>query len=106
MDNLRAAILRPQLSRLAESVDAWNERYVRIEDGLRNTPGLKIVERPEEEYYVGSSFQFLLPGWSSEKVQDVIERCLALGVELKWFGDPVPKAFTSRYDSWRYRTAT
>ena len=24
------------------------------------------------------------------------------GVELKWFGDDEPKAFTSRYDSWRY----
>ncbi|MEL0099531.1 MAG: aminotransferase, partial [Opitutae bacterium] len=22
--------------------------------------------------------------------------------ELKWFGDDEPKAFTSRYDSWRY----
>ena len=24
------------------------------------------------------------------------------GVELKWFGDSEPIAFTSRYDSWRY----
>ena len=24
------------------------------------------------------------------------------GVELKWFGDAEPKAFTSRYDSWKY----
>jgi hypothetical protein len=23
-------------------------------------------------------------------------------VELKWFGDPQPVAFTSRYDSWTY----
>ena len=28
--------------------------------------------------------------------------CAARGVELKWFGDDEPKAFTSRYDSWRY----
>ena len=28
--------------------------------------------------------------------------CAARGVELKWFGDNEPKAFTSRYDSWKY----
>ena len=28
--------------------------------------------------------------------------CLSRGVELKWFGDPEPVAYTSRYDSWRY----
>ena len=28
--------------------------------------------------------------------------CAARGVELKWFGDDTPKAFTSRYDSWKY----
>ena len=28
--------------------------------------------------------------------------CAARGVELKWFGDDEPKAFTSRYDSWKY----
>ena len=28
--------------------------------------------------------------------------CAARGVELKWFGDDTPKAFTSRYDSWKF----
>ena len=31
-----------------------------------------------------------------------MRRCLARGVELKWFGGKEPVAFTSRYDSWRY----
>ncbi len=31
-----------------------------------------------------------------------MDRCLARGVELKWFGGAEPVAFTSRYDSWRY----
>ena len=35
-------------------------------------------------------------------MQDVVARCGARGVELKWFGAPEPVAFTSRYDSWRY----
>jgi dTDP-4-amino-4,6-dideoxygalactose transaminase len=102
MDNLRAAILRPQLQDLDTQVARWNERYVAVEEGLRDTPGLTVVERPAPEVYVGSSIQFLLLDWSAEKVQEVVQRCGARGVELKWFGTPEPVAFTSRYDSWQY----
>ena len=105
LDNLRAAILRPQLRDLDQQVARWNERYQRIEAGLRDTPGLRIVERPEAETYVGSSIQFLLLDWSSEAVAEVITRCGKRGVELKWFGGAEPSGFTSRYDSWRYAEA-
>ena len=102
MDHLRAAILRPQLQDLDTQVERWNARYRAVEDGLRDVPGLTVVERPEAEVYVGSSIQFLLLDWSEEAVGAVLERCLARGVELKWFGGAEPTAFTSRYDSWRY----
>ncbi|MEP2532816.1 DegT/DnrJ/EryC1/StrS family aminotransferase [Shimia sp.] len=102
MDNLRAALLRPQLRKLSRQVAAWNARYQVLEEGLRNTPGLQIVERPEGEAFVGSSIQFLLLDWSADKINDVLARCGARGVDLKWFGGAEPEAFTSRYDSWRY----
>jgi dTDP-4-amino-4,6-dideoxygalactose transaminase len=102
MDNLRAAILRPQLQRLGEQAARWNERYRLVEAGLAGTPGLRLPVRPEKEAFVASSFQFLLPDWEAEKVREVVARCLARGVELKWFGAAEPVAFTSRYDSWRY----
>lgn len=102
MDNLRAAILRPQLRDLDVQVARWNERYRCVEAGLRDTPGLRVIERPEAETYVGSSIQFLLLDWSADKVQDVLRRCAVRGVELKWFGAPEPAAFTSRYDNWHY----
>ena len=102
MDHLRAAILRPQLADLANQCARWNERYMTVEEGLRNTPGLKLTERPDEETFVGSSIQFLLLDWSEAKVQEVIRRCAERGVELKWFGGAEPAGFTSRYDSWRY----
>ncbi|WP_299666050.1 aminotransferase class I/II-fold pyridoxal phosphate-dependent enzyme [uncultured Ruegeria sp.] len=102
MDNLRAAILRPQLRDLDQQVQRWNERYDEIERGLRETPGLTIVERPNDESYVGSSIQFLLLYWTPERIAEVIKRCAARGVELKWFGGAEPSGFTSRYDSWRY----
>lgn len=102
MDNLRAAILRPQLHDLQTQCDRWNARYREIEAGLRGTPGLRVIERPEEETIVGSSIQFLLLDWAEHRVNEVLARCAARGVELKWFGGAEPVGFTSRYDSWRY----
>jgi len=102
MDNLRAAILRPQLRALGVQCARWNERYFEIEKGLRNTPGLTVIERAKEETIVGSSIQFLLKGWDDDAVKDVMARCAKRGVELKWFGGAEPVGFTSRYDSWRY----
>ena len=102
MDNLRAAILRPQISDLATQCQRWNDRYYALETGLRDVAGLQIIERPEQEVIVGSSIQFLLLDWSEDAVVAVVARCKSRGVELKWFGAPEPVAFTSRYDSWHY----
>ena len=102
MDNLRSAILRPQLAALEEQVARWNERYAEIETGLADVPGLTRVPRPGAETYVGSSIQFLLNDWPEASVREVVARCAARGVELKWFGAPDPVGFTSRHDSWRY----
>ncbi|NVK06114.1 MAG: DegT/DnrJ/EryC1/StrS family aminotransferase, partial [Marivivens sp.] len=102
MDNLRAAILRPQLRRLNEQCGKWNARYRVVEAGLRGTTGLTLIDRPEEEGFVASSFQFLLLDWAPDKIRDVIGRCAARGVELKWFGNDEPVGFTSKYSSWRY----
>lgn len=105
MDNLRAAILRPQLADLPRQIDRWNALYRTMEAGLADTPGLRLVRRPAAESIVGSSFQFLLPNWGAAAVLAVVARCLARGVELKWFGAAEPVAFTSRHDSWRYAPA-
>ncbi|EBA08700.1 DegT/DnrJ/EryC1/StrS family aminotransferase [Sagittula stellata] len=102
MDNLRAAILRPQLAALGAQVARWNARYAVVEAGLADTPGLTLVARDPKEVPVGSSFQFLLLDWSDDAIGDVLRRCAARGVELKWFGGAEPTGFTSRYDSWRY----
>jgi dTDP-4-amino-4,6-dideoxygalactose transaminase len=102
MDHLRAAILRPQLADLPAQIARWNALYRTVEEGLRNSPGLRVIERPPQESIVGSSIQFLLPGWAGERGRAFVAACAARGVELKWFGAAEPVAFTSRYDSWRY----
>ncbi|MBT0956289.1 DegT/DnrJ/EryC1/StrS family aminotransferase [Alphaproteobacteria bacterium KMM 3653] len=102
MDNLRAAILRPQLADLPAQVARWNARYRVLEEGLADVPGLALTTRPAEETYVGSSIQFLLTDWEEPAITEVLARCAKRGVELKWFGAAEPAGFTSRYDSWRY----
>ncbi|MEM1101825.1 MAG: DegT/DnrJ/EryC1/StrS family aminotransferase [Pseudomonadota bacterium] len=102
MDNLRAAILRPQLKRLEAQCARWNERYAAVDDGLAECPGLTRIRRERREAFVASSYQFLLLDWADEAIRAVVSRCAARGVELKWFGAPEPVAFTSTYQSWRY----
>jgi dTDP-4-amino-4,6-dideoxygalactose transaminase len=102
MDNLRAAILLPQLARLEDSIERWNERYRVVEDALGGVAGLVLPRRPDEERYVGSSIQFRLPGILPAGAEAFIAANKALGVELKWFGAADPVAFTSNHHSWHY----
>ena len=102
MDNLRAAILRPQLVELDQLVEAWNVRYRAIEAVLRSAPGVRLPKRTDQEAFVGSSIQFLVSSLDAAGMRNLVTQCISRGVELKWFGDPEPVAYTSRYDSWRY----
>jgi len=106
MDNLRAAILRPQLRQLESQCQAWNARYHVVDNILANVVGLTHVPRVPQEKFVASSYQFLLLDWPDTAIRDVVERCLIRGVELKWFGASDPVGFTSRYDSWTYVLST
>jgi hypothetical protein len=73
-----------------------------LESGLRASGLLHLIARAAAEHYVGSSLQFLLPGWEPARIRALIANCAARGGELKWFGAAEPSAFTSRYDHWRF----
>jgi hypothetical protein len=64
--------------------------------------GVVIPQRKQDEFYVGSSIQFRADALPKDQIPSFVDACAARGVELKWFGDDQPKAFTSRYDSWQY----
>lgn len=102
MDNLRAAILRPQIGMLEDRRARWRVLYQGMEAGLAGVAGVQLIARPQAEDYVGSSFQFLLPGWEAARVVRFLAGAAARGVELKWFGAADPQGFTSRYSHWRY----
>ncbi|MEM7643743.1 MAG: aminotransferase class I/II-fold pyridoxal phosphate-dependent enzyme [Pseudomonadota bacterium] len=100
MDELRAAILRPQLADLPRQAARWNTLYRALEAALRPAPGLTVIERPAAERFVGSSLQILAddPG----AVPAFLSACAARGVEWKWFGHADAQGFTSAHHHWGY----
>ncbi|WP_372802336.1 DegT/DnrJ/EryC1/StrS family aminotransferase [Paracoccus seriniphilus] len=102
MDNLRAALLRPQLARIEDAISRWNDRYRVTASVLATCPQIVLPRRPAQEDYVGSSIQFRLPGISAQGAEAFIARAADLGVELKWFGAGDPVGFTSAHSSWHY----
>ena len=79
----------------------WNQLYDRLHASLSGMTGVVIPARKQDEFYVGSSGQFRAEGLATSAIPKLWRMCQTR-VELKWFGDDEPKAFTSRYDSWRY----
>lgn len=103
MDALRATLLLDQIGSLPDRISRWNDRYRAVESGLVGVDGLRLPHRPNEESYVGSSIQFLVPtAWMGLNCTRFTDALAARGVEVKWFGAAEPKAFTSRYDSWHF----
>lgn len=103
MDSLRAAILLDQIASLPDRIERWNALYRTAEAGLADLPGVTLPRRPQVESFVGSSIQFLVaPDWSADRCRAFVAACATRGVELKWFGAPVPHGFTSRFDHWHF----
>ena len=102
MDHVRAAMLRAQLPLLEDNLARWNSLYDRLHRHFSAMDEVVIPDRRQDEFYVGSSIQFRTECLSRSSIPDFVEACGARGVELKWFGADKPKAFTSRYDSWKY----
>jgi dTDP-4-amino-4,6-dideoxygalactose transaminase len=102
MDNLRAAILRPQLPLLAERIDRWNRRYLTVARELVRAKRIVLPQRASGERMVGSSIQFRIPGLGAPGCEALIAKAAGQGVELKWLGAPEPHGFSSTHRSWRY----
>ncbi|MGR3513238.1 MAG: DegT/DnrJ/EryC1/StrS family aminotransferase [Paracoccaceae bacterium] len=102
MDNLRAAILRPQLKALPDRVARWAALHDAMEAGLRHAPGIHLIRRHPGLERVGSSFQFIMPEKRDAWIVDFVARCAARGVELKWFGATRAQGFTSSHRNWAY----
>lgn len=103
MDNLRAAILRPQLAELDTALAGWCTRAEIIETALRPLAPLVHVPVPAPKAVrIGSSVQFRLPGVDTATSRTLIARLADRGVVVKWFGGAEPEGFTSAHQHWRY----
>ncbi len=102
MDNLRAAILRPQLAALDAQCERWNQLYRAMEKALSIVNGIRLTQRHANEHFVGSSIQFSLPDFSPEQCAKFVIRCAARGVSVKWVGDSQPSGYSSKYNHWEY----
>lgn len=102
MDNLRAAILRPQLPDLDSNAKRWNSRYELLATELSVCDAIKLPERRTREQAVSSSLQFMIPGINATQAKQFLDDLQQRNVELKWFGRREPHGFTSQHSSWRY----
>ena len=67
MDNLRAAILRPQIAHAARPGGALASAVPRAGGGAGGHAGPAPDPAPASRGFVGSSFQFLLPDWDARR---------------------------------------
>ncbi len=102
MDNVRAAMLLSQMQQLDENLRRWNERHAAMREVISASSRLVLPNPVESSVRIGSSLQFRAPWLDASGCQAFVEHCLVLGVELKWFGNPTPVAFTSQHGSWTY----
>lgn len=102
MDNLRAALLLPQLQMLDEQCRRWNVLYDHMQSRLQGIAGVFCPPRDPRELYVGSSIQWNLPKATYAEIETFIAKAGERGVSVKWFGNKEPNGFTSTYDSWEY----
>ena len=105
MDNLRAAVLLPQLEALDETLTRWERRAEILRRALADMPGVVLPQAPAAARRIGSSIQWRLPGLEPAGCRRFVAECAARGVEVKWFGDKAPHGFTSSHRAWRYMRA-
>jgi dTDP-4-amino-4,6-dideoxygalactose transaminase len=101
MSNLAAALLRPQISMLAERGKRWNLIYAQLEHAMAPAKNLTIPKRHPKEEFVASSIQFNLH-LSGPQIERFLAECDLRGLYIKWFGKSKPVAFTSNYGHWHY----
>jgi len=99
MNNLSAAVLRPQLPQLQEKIDAYAKLYDGLEQLFENIEHLQTPVILPQVKRVGDSFQFNVTGLTLNEIEDFRNRARKAGVELQIFGH----SDNARYfKNWQY----
>ncbi len=102
MQEVTAALARPQIGLLQERGRAWNQGYRRLADLFSDIDGVVVPHRDPREEYIASSIQFSILGLSAEGIARAVDACAQRGVGIKWFGNPSPQGFTATYEHWEF----
>ncbi|MEM7721360.1 MAG: DegT/DnrJ/EryC1/StrS aminotransferase family protein [Pseudomonadota bacterium] len=102
MDNLRAALLLPQIDDLDANLDRWARLSEIVRAALASAPGVVLPTVPAAARRIGSSIQWRMPALDAAGCRRFVAACADCGLDIKWFGDADPKGFTSTHASWRY----
>ena len=102
MTALAAALLRPQLHDLPRRAARWNAIHDRLGAAIARSQHVRLPARSPKERYAATSVQFSLLGFGDDEIAAVLERCVARGLPIKWFGAGRQRGFTSAPRHWRY----
>jgi len=86
MNNLTAAILRPQIELLDERIAAYQDKYQRIIALLTGIEQIHIPEPVENTQNIGDSLQFNLINLTEDDAQRFVSTAADRGVQLQVFG--------------------
>ncbi len=86
MNNLTAAILRPQIALIDERVASFKEKHDRLIELLSVTQVIHIPEPVNNAQHVGDSLQFNLLDFDYEQVNDFVKACADKGLKIQIFG--------------------
>lgn len=99
MNNLTAAVARPQIALLEERGQRYRDMYAYLKQRMTAVAGIEFPREFPQETRVPDSIQFRLPGYGLEQMQAFIARVKADGLPLSGFAD----AQNARaFYNWRY----
>ena len=103
MNNLSAAVIRPQLETLAARIVEYDQRYDQLKKILNKCEHIFVPEYLDRASRVGDSIQFNLVGLSEEQVEQFLSEVKNRGVGLQIFG----RLDNSRYfKNWKFSFET
>ncbi len=105
MQEITAAVARPQIPLLAARTKKWRESYDLLARLLSGIPQIRLPVRDARENFVASSIQFFLQELNASAITAVLDICSRQGVDIKWFGREVPMGFTATWQHWRFTGA-
>jgi dTDP-4-amino-4,6-dideoxygalactose transaminase len=101
LNEISAALVSSQLPILREKIAAWNSVYAQIASGIQEINGLSLPNISPHLQPAPTSIQFFCSR-NEDEIITALATAKSLALNIKWFGDPQARGFTSNYHHWNY----